>query len=274
MKELRKNYWNPRDWNENFINEDVFFYPFNMSLSEGEWTSWHEHPEWAEFIVLLSGSAVIETAALNYLANESQCIWIPPRTNHTFYTLEPCANRTVFIHESLFKDSERFRSCQVLTSSTLLKELVKVIDDWPLDLTQEKDRRMGHVIWDVIQRAEPAMNGITMPRSSKLQKLANAFLENIEEPISIEEWSKEFGMSSKTLSRVFYRETGMTIGQWEQRAKMDHAYRLLRAGESVTDTALACGYHSVSSFITTFKKQFGTTPGSLIMNSKKQPEDA
>ena len=78
MKELRKNYWNPRDWNENFINEDVFFYPFNLSLSEGEWTSWHEHPEWAEFIVLLSGSAVIETASLNYLANESQCIWIPP----------------------------------------------------------------------------------------------------------------------------------------------------------------------------------------------------
>lgn len=269
MKELRKNYWNPRDWDDDFITEDNFFFPFNNSLTEGEWTSWHEHPSWAEFVVLLSGSAVVETSKLNYLANESQCIWIPPRTNHTFYTLEAAANRTIFIHESLFQNEERFHSCQILNSSTLLKELVKVVDDWRLDLANEKDRRMAHVIWDVIQRAEPAITGITMPRNSKLQKLANTFLENIEEPISIEEWSKEFGMSSKTLSRVFFRETGMTIGQWEQRAKMDHAYRLLRSGESVTDTALACGYHSVSSFITTFKKQFGTTPGSLIENPKK-----
>ena len=51
---------------------------------------------------------------------------------------------------------------------------------------------------------------------------------------------------------------------------MNHAYRLFRQGESVTDTALACGYHSVSSFITTFKKQFGTTPGSLSESTKKQ----
>ena len=87
MKELRKNYWNPRDWDENFLNEENFFFPFNTSLPEGEWTSWHEHPSWAEFIVLLSGSAVIETSTLNYLANESQCIWIPPRTNHTFYVV-------------------------------------------------------------------------------------------------------------------------------------------------------------------------------------------
>ena len=269
MKELRKNYWNPRDWDENFINDDNFFFPFNTSLSEGEWTSWHEHPSWAEFVILLSGSAVIETAKLNFLANESQCIWIPPRTNHTFYTLEASANRTIFVHESLFKDSERFYSCQILSSTALLKELVKTIVDWNLNLQDEKDRRMAHVIWDVIQRSEPAMMGITMPRNSKLQKLANQFLENIEEPISIDEWSKEFGMSSKTLSRVFFRETGMTIGQWEQRAKMDHAYRQLRNGASVTDTALACGYLSVSSFITTFKKQFGVTPGSLIENTKK-----
>ena len=270
MKELRKSYWNPRDWDENFINEQDFLFPFNTTLSEGEWTSWHEHPFWAEFVVLLSGSAVIETTKLNYLANESQCIWIPPRTNHTFYTLESTANRTIFIHESLFKGDERFSSCQILNSTTLLKELVKVVDDWHLDMRAEKDRRIAHVLWDVIQRTEPAMTGLTLPRNSKLQKLANTFLENIEEPISIEAWSREFGMSAKTLSRVFFRETGMTIGQWEQRAKMNHAYRLLRQGESVTDTALACGYHSVSSFITTFKRQFGTTPGSLSESTKKQ----
>lgn len=271
MKELRKNYWNPRNWDENFINEEHFLFPFNKTLSEGEWTSWHEHPSWAEFVVLLSGSVVIETTSLNYLANESQCIWIPPRTNHTFYTLEATVNRTIFVHESLFKNDERFYSCQILTSSPLLKELIKTVDDWQLDFKAEKDQRIAQVIWDVIQRADPAIMGITMPRSSRLQKLANAFLENIEEAISIDKWSKEFGMSSKTLSRVFFRETGMTIGQWEQRARMDHAYRLLRNGESVTDTALACGYHSISSFITTFKKMFGTTPGAFAAKGKKTP---
>jgi AraC-like DNA-binding protein/mannose-6-phosphate isomerase-like protein (cupin superfamily) len=269
MKELRKKYWNPRNWDENFLNEREFLFPFNMTLDKGDWTSWHEHPSWAEFVVLLSGSAVIETTKLNFLANESKCIWIPPRTSHTFYTLEDVTNRTIFVHESLFQGNERFYSSQMLSSTPLLKELIKVIDDWRLDLRTDEGKRMGLVVWDVIQKATPAMAGLTLPRNAKLQKLANAFLENIEEPISIDEWSKEFGMSAKTLSRVFFRETGMTISQWEQRAKMDHGYRLLRSGESVTDTALACGYLSVSSFITTFKKQFGITPGSLLESAKK-----
>ena len=267
MKDLRKNYWTPYQ-DENFINKDNFFFPFNRPMPEGDWTSRHEHPAWAELIVLQSGSAVIETAERNYLANDTQFIWIPPRTGHDFYTLEAGVERTIFVHESLFEDDERFHSCHIIVSTPLLRELIFTIHDWQLDLSKEKDHRMALVIWDVIQSSESAVVGIIMPRSHKLQKLASHFLENIEEPLSIEEWSKDFGMSAKTLSRMFFRETGMTIGQWEQRAKMDHAYRLLRDGESVTDTALACGYHSVSSFITTFKKQFGATPGTLSDNAK------
>jgi len=269
MKGLRKSYWTPYQ-DEKFINEENFFFPFNRTMPEGDWTSRHEHPAWAEFIVLQSGSAVIETKERNFLANESQFIWIPPRTEHDFYALEAGIERTVFVHESLFKNEERFHSCHIISSTALLKELIFTIDDWHLDLTQEKDRHLALVIWDVIQRSTIAELGIIMPRNHKLQKLASHFLENIEEPLSIEDWSKDFGMSAKTLSRMFFRETGMTIGQWEQRAKMDHAYHLLRNGESVTNTALACGYNSVSSFITAFRRQFGKTPGSLLNSSKNE----
>ncbi len=270
MKELRKTYWCPLHLEEHIINSENFFFPFNTAWPEGEWTSRHAHPHWAELVVLHAGSAVIETSASNYLANESQLIWIPPRTDHSFYTLKACTDRSVFIHESLFESVERFHTCHIINNTPLLKEMLSIIYDWKLDLADEKDLRIAHVIWDIIQRSESTPMGIVMPKNHKLQQLANKFLENIEDPISINDWSKTFGMSAKTLTRLFFRETGMTIGQWEQRAKMDYAYRLLRGGESVTNTALACGYNSVSSFITAFRRHFGKTPGSLLTSSQSK----
>jgi AraC-like DNA-binding protein len=62
------------------------------------------------------------------------------------------------------------------------------------------------------------------------------------------------------LQRCFAEETGMTIENWRQKARLIHSAAILAEGVGVSDASLACGYESSSAFIAAFRKQFGVTP--------------
>jgi methylphosphotriester-DNA--protein-cysteine methyltransferase len=52
----------------------------------------------------------------------------------------------------------------------------------------------------------------------------------------------------------------MSFGRWRQQARLFVALEMLAQGKSVTETAVAVGYDSVSAFIEMFRKMLGTTP--------------
>ena len=85
---------------------------------------------------------------------------------------------------------------------------------------------------------------------------------------SLAELSARAGASKRTVERLFYDETRLTVGRWRQQAQLLHALRLLAAGESVTRVAMGVGYDSTSAFISMFKLALGTTPGRFYRNRK------
>ena len=273
MKELRKYYWNPRNWEPGFINDTDFLYPFNMTCPAGLWTTWHAHPTWGELAFLSEGSGVFESDKGTHLANNRQCVWIPPRVTHDFYLLEQSTNRTIFVDESIFCKEPRFYTMHTIPITPLLRELMLAVDDWHLDFSRESDRRVGLVLWDAVVRSEQHTSRLPIPHDRRLQKLCAAVLSDISGTVLLGEWSKELGMSTKTIARLFMRETKTTFGHWAQLAKMEHARHLLENGSNVTEAALSCGYSSISSFITVFKKVYGFTPGTLNQRrSQRNPE--
>ncbi len=82
--------------------------------------------------------------------------------------------------------------------------------------------------------------------------------------MTLQAWAERLGLSEKTLMRLFQRETGLSFRGWRQRMRLLSSLSLLEEGDSVTNTALACGYDSTSAFIAAFKSLFGFTPGELF----------
>jgi AraC-like DNA-binding protein len=80
---------------------------------------------------------------------------------------------------------------------------------------------------------------------------------------SVDALARQHGLARRTLERRFREETGMSFGMWRQKARLLDSIRLLAEGRSVTETALECGYASVSAFIAAFRSTFGHTPGRL-----------
>lgn len=68
------------------------------------------------------------------------------------------------------------------------------------------------------------------------------------------------GWSRRSLTRHFRNQTGMSVVEWRQIARLQKGMALLNGGASVTTVAISVGYDSVSSFITLFRRMLGTTP--------------
>jgi len=81
---------------------------------------------------------------------------------------------------------------------------------------------------------------------------------------NLEVIAKEFFMSESTLKRQFKQTYGKAIYEYYLDKKMEKAKKMLADSElTIAQIAYALGYEKPSSFIKTFKKYFGVSPGSL-----------
>jgi AraC-like DNA-binding protein len=98
--------------------------------------------------------------------------------------------------------------------------------------------------------------------AERVEKAKALLLENLAEPLSLEQLSRKVGSSPFYLSRTFSREIGMTISQWLRRTRLEKAAELLRSGDyNVTEAALEVGYSSLSHFSIAFHEMHGCCPG-------------
>ncbi len=72
--------------------------------------------------------------------------------------------------------------------------------------------------------------------------------------------AKNIGVSRSTLRRMFKDELFTTPSEYLLQIRLQNARLLLESGDSVTDTAMKCGFSDCSHFIKKFKAKFSVTP--------------
>ena len=84
---------------------------------------------------------------------------------------------------------------------------------------------------------------------------------HIKERITIEDLADELGVSSGYLSRLFKKETGVSVSAYIRRQKIDMAKNLLRFSDySMIEIANRLSFSSQSHFIQQFREVVGMTP--------------
>lgn len=109
----------------------------------------------------------------------------------------------------------------------------------------------------------------TNTRSFESIEKAIAFIQNnFARKITLDEISKEVFLNKYTLCKEFKRYTGQTVFENINKFRIQKAAEYLGQGYSVTETAILCGFDSLSFFSKTFKKYMGESP-SVFSKSKK-----
>lgn len=84
---------------------------------------------------------------------------------------------------------------------------------------------------------------------------------HIKERITIEDLADEYGVSASYLSRLFKRETGVSISAYIREQKIEVAKNLLRFSDySMIEIANRLSFSSQSHFIQQFRDAVGMTP--------------
>lgn len=104
-------------------------------------------------------------------------------------------------------------------------------------------------------------SGNSLSRSQIVENSLAYINEHFSEPLSLEQLAKNANLSPYYFTRVFTSETGMTPHQYLIAARLNSAKYLLRTnGMSIKEIGFCSGFHSESSFCSTFKKWEKVTP--------------
>ena len=233
------------------------------SLSAGSWTPPHRH-DWVQFSYAISGVLGVHTEQGSFFAPPQWGVWIPAGLDHEVVTSTRAEMRSLYVRN---QDSRRAPDrCRVLEVTPLARELIKSFCLLPVDYPQEdsQEARLVQVLLDQLASLPEVGFSLPLPRHARLLSLCQELIEEPGQNITLTEWAQRLSMSEKTLMRLFQRETGLSFRGWRQRARLLASLDALEEGDSVTSTALNCGYDSTSAFIAAFKTLFGFTPGELF----------
>ncbi|WP_233231608.1 AraC family transcriptional regulator [Tichowtungia aerotolerans] len=227
----------------------------------------HAHPR-AQVIFANRGVMRVITKENTWLVPPAQAVWIPSQVQHQVYFPGAVSIRNLFIDSTAAASLPE--QCMVFNVTPLLRELILRVGETEGRMERSHlTARLMQVILDELQQIKPARLNLPMSDDVRLHKIMVNLIHSPDDNRTLDEWAQTAGAVSRTLSRLFLRETGMTFGEWRTRLRLLEAIDRLSQGQSVTQVAFDLGYQNLSAFIAMFRKTLGTTPGRFFQTLEK-----
>jgi len=248
---------------------------------------WHFHPECElHHVVATTGRYFVGDFIGNFAPGN--LVLTGPNLPHNWVSHLPPGSE-VALRGRVLQFSEQF----IRDAAQLLPELSSFLPVLELSrrgalFTPETADRVGPMLADLIgatevRRIELFMSIIgTLSRAQAIRPLTSAeyhpdpsgfmatginealayISSNLTEPFSEKDLAAISRLSSSGFSRSFRRHTGMALGQYVNRLRINLASQLLmsEAGMSITDVSFASGFKNISNFNRQFLRQKGMSP--------------
>lgn len=97
--------------------------------------------------------------------------------------------------------------------------------------------------------------------SIHVRRCIDYIYEHLNEKLTLNELAEYAGLNETYFSRLFRKETGVSLNEFVHNAKIATAENMLRFSDfSYSDIAFSLGFSSQSAFITLFRNRTGLTP--------------
>ncbi len=232
---------------------------FAFDYPRGHHIPQHKHRR-HQLLYAVAGAMTVTADRGRWIVPPQFAVWIPAGTAHAIAMPEAVGMRTLYVAREARPDLPA--DCGVRHVSGLMRELVLRAMALPRDYDAAgPDGRLAEVILDEIGRLAPAPLHLPWPADRRIARIAAAIQATPDDGRTLADWALGTGASERTLARLFMRETGLGFGSWRRRARLVHAVHRLAMGAGVTETALDCGYDSISAFVAAFRRDLGVSPG-------------
>jgi AraC-like DNA-binding protein len=212
---------------------------------------------------------LVQTAQGAWMVPPYQGVWIPAGVVHNITMLGRVATRSIYLGQRAADGMAA--QCQIVEVSPLLRQLL--IESVDLPSRYDPATRAGKIMSlpvDEIRTARLLPLSLPLPADAKLAARCRGFIEQPTAQDTIALWCRHLGLSRRTFTRLFKRETGLTFSVWQRRACLLSALPRLLNGERVTTIAFDLGYSSPAAFTTMSRRIIGTAPDHYRRQSRME----
>ena len=212
-----------------------------------------------QLITGVSGVIVLATPQGTWVMPPQRGMWIPPGTLHDVRMVGAVTVQSLYLEPEAARGMPR--DCQVVGILPFMRSLMAEAMDVPVDYDPES--RAGAVmtlIQHEIRRLPVLPLSLPHPVHETVAARCREFLRAPGIHETIDDWIATLGMSRRTFTRLFRRETGLSFVDWRQQACLISAVPRLAAGETVTAVALDLGYDNPAAFAAMFRRVLGASP--------------
>lgn len=242
-------------------SDDLMAYGFAQSFStlDTPWTSFPHH----YLLYASSGTFHLEVAQARWLLPPQRAAWIAADVPLRVSIRAPVTCCSVLFMKDAIPAPPL--PCQVFSISSLAREMFLYAMRWgsersPTDDTADRFFLSLAAVCTELA-AYPDRFWLPCGRSTELMQAIEYTLEQIGNPLRFADVARQARISERTLTRRFAEETGMTWRAFLHRARMIAAMEQLATGAAtVTETAFATGFDSLSTFSQSFRRFTGETP--------------
>jgi AraC-like DNA-binding protein len=218
----------------------------------------HAHRR-GQFILQTTGVTSMMTERGNFVIPPGHGLWIPAGVVHQSRAWGDVEAHTIYVEPDRVPSYPAM--CRLIRASSLLEALMNEAVRMPVHYDERgRDGKLVDLLLDEIGRMPEVMLHVPIPLDPRLARICAAVIADTSSDLTLDDWADRSGISRRTLTRMFRRETGQSFSVWRQRVRLLEALARLGAGESVTNVALDVGYDSPSAFTAMFRRELGAAP--------------
>ena len=236
---------------------------------------WHRHMEW---IIPVVGNAECWVASKRYIVSPGQMIIIAsgvvhesrredyagPYVGYVVHLSEQYLASLVPEYTSLSYEPMPEEAMPMITS--LASEIVSLVEGNEKYLRLKIQQRIDAILLLI---TEKGTKDVAFP-GDRSELVSHAMCElqaHYGESFKMSDIALRLHVSYEHLSRLFKRETGISMTEYVEHLRMEKAKEeIMHTEEALDDIAHECGYSSYSSFVKKFRKTHGCNPSKMRQN--------
>ena len=250
------------------------FYIYNFTTSKLHTTE-HQHTK-GQFLYAEGGVLHVFLNQQHWYIPGRCFLWIPSNTPH--YILSNSKQVTMFgLYLDISpEDDPFFKEANVYLVDDLLREMIWFTKNWSGCIASH-DEAKYHFLKAVKSNLPSMCHKVTglpiqhpYPKDKRLINIGIYLKNNLETNYSLDEIAKEFGFSTRTLSRLFKEDMGMSYVKFSRALRLARALELMAESNlNVYEIAVKVGYISLSNFSNLFYRIMGIRPQEYMVKIRK-----
>jgi AraC-like DNA-binding protein len=207
-----------------------------------------------------SSTAIVDGQPVMLTAGSG--VWLPPYTPHTVQADGSAVAGCTYFAPEIAPDWDAVEAVAMpVAVRELLLHLAKEA------MPDHHRLRAQRLISELLpERGLPLPAALPEPTDRRIAELVRTVTTYPADALTLEEWAWRLALSSRTLSRIFAHDVGMSFAQWRTLVRMAAARRFLLQGLPVSIVAQRVGYTTSSAFGVAFRRETGQQPSAWLEN--------